>query len=148
MHPNAFRFNHNEQDSSRMRTGRNSSHLPEGVCLSACWDTTPQDPWDQAPHQDQGVPRPSPPPDQAPPLGSRPPPDSLPGPSCGQTDRYKNITFATSLRTVIKTKSKSEICVGAVLESRECQHSTPPTYQNSLVRSGWVPNPATVKGLK
>ena len=27
--------------SSRMRTARSSSRLPGGVCLSACWDTTP-----------------------------------------------------------------------------------------------------------
>ena len=77
--------------SSRMRTVRSSSRLSGGVFLSACWDTTtppgrhPPPSWRQ------------PPPDQAPP-GSRHPP-------CGQTHACKNITFATSLRTVIKRSS-------------------------------------------
>ena len=47
---------------------------PGGVCLSACWDTNP--------------------PGADPPRTRHPP--------CGQTHTCKNITFATSLRTVIR----------------------------------------------
>ena len=81
---------------------------------------TPPDqapPWDQAPPQDQtpwdqAPPRSRPPWDQAPP-GSRPPQDQAPAPQtrhppgsrppCGQTRACENITFATSLRTVINS---------------------------------------------
>ena len=75
--------------SSRMRTVRSSSRLSRGgVCLSACWDSNPppgtRHPRDQAPPQDRAHP-------------------PLPR---GQTGTCKNITFATSLRTVIKFNAR------------------------------------------
>ena len=70
------------------------------VCLSACWDTNPpgpgtprtrNTPWEQTPPDQtllwEQTPRP-------------PPPRREPTPPFGQTDACKNITIATSLRTV------------------------------------------------
>ena len=99
--------------SSRMCTVLSSSHLSRGVCLSACLDTNPPgpDPQDQAPPLDQ-TPR-----DQAPPWKQTPRPGIPPGqtplgpgtPLYGKTDTCKNITFATSLRTVKKVSMPSYI---------------------------------------
>ena len=81
-----------------------------GVYLSACWDTTPPeaDPPDQAPPRTrQTIPPQAEPPDQAPPRtrhppGSRhPPPPGAGNHPRGQTYACENITFATSLRTVM-----------------------------------------------
>ena len=107
--------------SSGMRTVRSSSRLSRGVCLSACWDTPPRaDPpgpgtprckacwdttcnacWDSTHPQDllQGM------------LGYH-----LQGmleyhPPGGQTHTCKNITFATSLRTVKMHLSVRKNCL-------------------------------------
>ena len=85
--------------SSRMCTVHSSSCLFWGG-LPQCMLGYPreQTPPDQAPPQDQalptgpGTPPQAPPSDQAP-LQTR-------HPHCGQTDTCKNITYATSLRTV------------------------------------------------
>ena len=95
---------------SRMRTVRSSSHLCRGVSASVYAGIPSL--WSSHPPQDQAPPR-ADPPDQAPPSppgadppvqvhppGSRQPPPTR-HPPCGQTDACKNITFATSLRTVI-----------------------------------------------
>ena len=102
--------------SSGMRTVRSSSRLSlGGICLSACWDTTPRlgtprpgTPQDQAPLHGPGTPLDQAPPRSRPPGPGTPleadtPRDQAPSrsrPPCGQTDTCKNITFATSLGTV------------------------------------------------
>ena len=68
--------------SSRMPTIRSSSHLSRGEGSASVH---------------AGIPTPQ---DQAPPLGADPPRDQAPPPR-GQTHTCKNITFATSLRTII-----------------------------------------------
>ena len=90
-----------------------------GVCLSAFWDPqtrhplrTRQPPLGPDTPQDQAPPRPGTPSGTRLPLGPGPPQDQVspgtrhpPGPGTpprGQTDKYKNITFATSLQTVTK----------------------------------------------
>ena len=82
-----------------------------GGCLPQCMlgyhPSGAVTPRDQAPPQSRpprpGTPLPprSRPPVQVHPPGSRQPPPRTRHPSCGQTDACKNITFATSLRTVI-----------------------------------------------
>ena len=112
--------------SSRMRTVRSSSR--GGVCLSACWDTNPpsRQPPDQAPpgsrplcsrhprltrHPWEQTPSPTrhslvadlsaadTPTGPGTPWEQTPPRPDTPLP-CGPTHTCKNITFATSLRTV------------------------------------------------
>ena len=81
--------------SSRIRTVRSSSRLSRGggVCLSACWDTSPP----RTRHPPGADP---PPKDQAPPPPVADTPREQRSP-CGQIQASENITFATSLRTVI-----------------------------------------------
>ena len=64
---------------------KNSVHRGEGVCLSACWDTTPRDQADPPPPQTRQTPRTrQTPPDQADPHGpGRPPPRTRQTPAYG-----------------------------------------------------------------
>ena len=83
--------------SSRMRTVRSSSRLSRGG-LPQCRADTPRSrhPPGTRPDTPAGSRHP---PEQTPPEQT-PPPGTRPDPPCGQTDACKNITFATSLRTV------------------------------------------------
>ena len=112
--------------SSRMRTVRNSSHL-----LS--WGGGVSIPLEQAPPRSgTSIPQSSPPPSRHPPSQSRPPPQkptprhagippamhagiAHPSPVNRMTDRCKNITFATSLRTLIMQKKSLHVLAHLLL---------------------------------
>ena len=83
----------------RMRTVRNSSRLPGG---SASVHVGIPPSGAGTPSQDQAPPKSRPPGTRHLPGADPPVPGIHPTP-CGQTDRCKNRTFATSLRTAIKT---------------------------------------------
>ena len=82
VHPNIYRPQRSCGQGNIFTPVCHSVHRGEGVCLSACWDTTPPppgaDPWEQTPPRTDHPPRPDTPPEQNPHPPGADPPDQTP----------------------------------------------------------------------